>query len=72
MLFLAISAYKYIANHSWVISELLIFFLAQDIIDRMLFNEKEFTTNDYIAIGLIILVGTIRAIRKYDQSRRII
>lgn len=72
MLFLVISAYKYIAKHSWVISELLIFFLAQDIIDRMLFNEKEFTTNDYMAIGLIILVGTIRAIRKYDQSRRII
>ena len=72
MLLLALSAYKYLNKKCWLAVELLIFFLAQDFIDRVFFDIKVWGINDTIIIGLIILQYIIRNFgrtRQHIQKR---
>lgn len=64
MLFLALSAYKYLNKKFWLATELLIFFLAQDFIDRVFFDIRVWGTNDIVIIGLIVLQYIIKTIKK--------
>lgn len=64
MLFLALSAYKYLNKKFWIITELLIFFLAQDFIDRVFFDTQIWSTNDTIVIGIIIFKYIIKIYKK--------
>jgi hypothetical protein len=67
MLLLTLSCYTYLKRKCWIILELLIFFLAQDFIDRVFCDVKEWGIND--TIGLIfILVQIGIKIFKRDKS----
>lgn len=67
MLFLALSAYKYLNRKCWIAIELLVFFLAQDFIDRVFFDIGVWNVNDSIITGLITLQYIIRT---YDNNRK--
>jgi len=69
MLFLLLSIFKHTQKICWVASELLLFFLVQDIIDRTWFNVKEINVNDYITIGIIFLIAGIKIITKYKNKQ---
>jgi len=60
MLLLTLSCYTYLKRKCWIILELLIFFLAQDFIDRVFCDVKEWGIND--TIGLIF-IGILAAVR---------
>lgn len=64
MLFLVLSAYKYLNKKFWLATELLVLFLAQDFVDRVFCNIKVWGINDTIAIGLITLQYIIRKFKK--------
>ena len=70
MLLLLLSVFKTVKKVSWLIGELLFFFLAQDIIDRLFFNVKEISTNDYIAISILIIVAIIKFKNKQNDNTR--
>lgn len=64
MMLLALSAYKYLNKKFWLATELLIFFLVQDFIDRVFFDISVWSINDTVIIGLIILQYIIRKFKK--------
>lgn len=64
MLLLLLSVFKEVKKISWIIGELLFIFLMQDIIDRVIFDYKEININDYITIGLLVVIAIIRQINK--------
>jgi len=68
MLFLLISIFKHFQKISWILAELLLCFLIQDIIDRQFSNIREITTHDYITIGLLTTIALIKHI-KNGKSR---
>jgi len=70
MLLLLLSVFKTVKDVSWLIGELLFFFLAQDIIDRLFFNVKEISTNDYIAISILIIIAIIKFKNKQNDNTR--
>lgn len=70
MLFLLLSCFKHIQKISWILSELLLFFLVQDIIDRVFYDIKEININDYIAIGLITIIALIKYKNTYHDNTR--
>lgn len=70
MLLLLLSVFKTVKKVSWLIGELLFFFLAQDIIDRLFFNVKEISTNDYIAISILIIIAIIKFKNKQNDNTR--
>nr|DAI89579.1 MAG TPA: hypothetical protein [Caudoviricetes sp.] len=70
MLFLLLSVFKYARKICWVGAEILLFFLMQDIIDRLIFNVKEMNINDYIAIGILIIIAIIKFKNKQNDNTR--
>jgi hypothetical protein len=66
MLLLTLSCYNYLKKKCWIILELLIFFLAQDFIDRVFFDIKEWNAND--TMGLIF-IGFQLIIKTYDRFK---
>ena len=71
MLFLALSAYKYLNKKFWLAIELLIFFLTQDFIDRVFFDIRVWSINDTVIIGFIILQYTIRKFKNGRTAKHI-
>jgi len=67
MLSLTLSVYKYLNKRCWLALELLIFFLAQDIIDRVFFDVKVWSINDTIILGLISIQYIIKI---YDNTTK--
>ena len=65
MLFLLISIFKHFQKKSWILAELLLCFLIQDIIDRQFSNIREITTHDYITIGLLTTIALIKIYKKW-------
>lgn len=70
MLLLLLCALKEIKKVSWVLGELFLIFLMQDIIDRAIFNYKEININDYITIGLLLIIALIKFKNKYNDNTR--
>lgn len=70
MLLLLLSIFKTVKKISWIIGELLFLFLAQDIIDRLFFNIREMNINDYIAIGILIIIAIIKFKNKQNDNTR--
>lgn len=70
MLLLLLSVFKEVKKISWIIGELLFIFLMQDIIDRIIFNYKEININDYITIGLLVVIAIIKFKNKYNDNTR--
>lgn len=70
MLLLLLSVFKHTQKISWIIAELLLFFLAQDIIDRAFYDIKEINTNDYIAITLITIIALIKTYKKWKHKNK--
>jgi hypothetical protein len=66
MLLLTLSCYNYLKKKCWIILELLIFFLAQDFIDRVFFDIKEWNAND--TMGLIF-IGAQLIIKIHDNQK---
>lgn len=70
MFALVLSVLKHIKAISWILGELIFCFLTQDILDRLLFNIKEININDYITIGVLIIISIIKYINKNDNTRK--
>lgn len=68
MLLLLLSVLKEVKKFSWVLGELFLIFLTQDIIDRVIFNSKEININDYITIGLLLIIALIKYTNKKWQQ----
>lgn len=68
MLLLLLSVFKRVKKISWITGELLFCFLLQDILDRTLFNFREIGINDYITIGILIIISIIKY--KNDNTRK--
>jgi len=60
MMFLLLACIKYLKTISWVGTELLLCWLGQDIIDRLFYDIKEITINDYIVTGILITIAIIK------------
>jgi hypothetical protein len=60
MLLLTISCYTYLKRKCWLILELLIFFLAQDFIDRVFCDIRECGINDTIGLIFIGILAVVR------------
>jgi len=68
MLFLLLSVFKSIRDKYWLLSELILLFLLQDIIDRLFFDIKHVTINDYIAVSLLFIISAIKYINKIKNK----
>ena len=68
MLFLLLSVFKSIRDKYWLLSELILLFLLQDIIDRLFFDIKHVTINDYITVNLLFIISAIKYINKIKNK----
>jgi len=68
MLFLLLSVFKSIRDKYWLLSELILLFLLQDIIDRLFFDIKHVTINDYITVSLLFIISAIKYINKIKNK----
>lgn len=68
MLFLLLSFFTAIQKRYWLLSELLLCFLVQDVIDRLYFDIRTVTTNDYITIGLLSAIAIIKFKNKNNDN----
>lgn len=69
-LFLLMSFTKHAEKICWIGTELIKCFLIQDIIDRLFFDIKHITTNDYITIGVLITIAIIKFKNKNNDNTR--
>lgn len=68
MMLLLLSVYGYLKTKSRLVTELLLFFLVQDFIDRVLCDITEWGINDTIGLSLISLQFIIRNYGKQKIS----
>jgi len=69
-LILLISFTKHAEKISWIGTEFIKCFLIQDIIDRLYFNTREINLNDYITIGILIIIAIIKFKNKHNDNTR--
>lgn len=67
MLLLLLSAREYLKRVSWLIYELLLAFLLQDFIDRVILDVQVFNINDVICIVLIAIQLIIKIYVKFNK-----
>lgn len=68
MMMLLLSNYTYLKSRCWIIFELLLFFLAQDFVDRVFFNIKEWNSNDTIGLMLIGLQIILKIFKAHEHK----
>lgn len=67
MLLLLLSVCEYLKSKNRLVTELLLFFLLQDFLDRVFFDICEWSLNDTIVIMLLILQFIIRKYVKINK-----